>query len=114
MAKLGSIGYDVLLHFNRVHNRRRLEKGLPYKSISQDVKNKVKFVVKLLGRFEDSAVKFAIQRHCDGIICGHIHTPENKMIDGIHYLNSGDWVETCSAIVETQKGEWKIIRYHEK
>ena len=113
LAKLGSIGYDILLHFNRTHNRRRLEKGLPYKSISQDIKNKVKFVIKLLSRFENAAVAFAKQHHCDGIICGHIHTPENKMIDGIHYLNDGDWVETCSALVETHEGDWKIIRYQQ-
>ncbi len=111
LAKLGSVGYDALLYLNRHHNRRRLEKGLPYKSISQDVKKRVKFVVNLLSRFEDAAVSFAKQRHCDGIICGHIHTPENKMIDGIHYLNSGDWVETKSALVEDFEGNWKIIMY---
>jgi hypothetical protein len=45
------------------------------------------------------------------VICGHIHTPANKMIDGIHYLNSGDWVESLTALVETDDGEWKIIHY---
>jgi UDP-2,3-diacylglucosamine pyrophosphatase LpxH len=111
LAKLGSVGYDVLLYLNRHHNRRRLEKGLPYQSISQDVKKKVKFVVNLLSRFEDAAVDFAKQRHCDGVICGHIHTPEDKTIDGIRYLNSGDWVETKSALVEDFHGNWKIIYY---
>lgn len=111
LAKLGSVGYDILLFLNRHHNRRRLQQGLPYKSISHDIKKNVKFVVNLLSRFEDAAVAYAKQKKCDGIICGHIHTPEDKMINGIHYLNSGDWVETKSALVEDLEGNWKIIYY---
>jgi UDP-2,3-diacylglucosamine pyrophosphatase LpxH len=110
LAKLGSIGYDILLILNRRNNKRRLKKGLPYKSISQDAKKKIKFIISLLANFENAAADFAKQKQCDGIICGHIHTPENKMVNGIHYLNSGDWVETKSALVEDFNGEWKIIQ----
>jgi predicted phosphodiesterase len=55
----------------------------------------------------------AKQERCDGVICGHIHHPDNKMIDDIHYLNSGDWVETMSALVEDENGNWEVILYKE-
>ena len=110
MAKLGSVGYDVVLHINRHRNKRRVEKGLPYKSIS-NITKKTKFIIRLMNRFENAAVAFAKQRHCDGIICGHIHAPEDKMIHGIHYLNSGDWVDAKTALVEDFEGNWKILYY---
>jgi len=111
LSKLGDIGYEILLWMNRRHNNKRLKKGLPYKSMSHDIKKKVKFAINFLLKFEEKAVAFAKHKKCDGIICGHVHTPENKLIDGIEYLNSGDWVETKSALVETHKGIWKIIYY---
>ena len=110
VAKLGSVGYDVVLYINRHRNKRRIEKGLPYKSLSQNTLKR-KFIIRLMNRFENAAVQFAKQRHCDGIICGHIHSPENKMINGIHYLNSGDWVDAKTALVEDFSGNWKIIYY---
>jgi hypothetical protein len=57
--------------------------------------------------------KMAKSKGCDGIICGHIHKPENRMIDGIHYLNSGDWVETMSALAEDFEGNWELIYFNE-
>ena len=63
--------------------------------------------------FEHVLVDFARSRKCDGVICGHIHHPENRMINGIHYLNSGDWVETLSALTENNDGEWNVIYYNE-
>lgn len=111
LSKLGDIGYEILLWINRRHNRKRLEKGLPYKSVSHDIKKRVKFMINFLLKFEEKAVEFAKHKECDGIICGHVHTPEDKVINGIRYLNSGDWVETKSALVETHKGNWKIIYF---
>jgi hypothetical protein len=61
--------------------------------------------------YESELCAVARAEQCHGVICGHIHQPANKIIDGIHYLNSGDWVETLSALVETVDGEWKILYY---
>ena len=64
-----------------------------------------------LSKFENHLKKIAEKHNCVGVICGHIHTPENKKIDAIHYLNSGDWVESMSAIVEDFDGNFEIIEY---
>ena len=111
LSRLGDVGYEILLWLNRRHNKRRLKKGLPYKSISQDIKKKVKTFINFVLKFEKKAIIFTKQRKCDGIICGHVHTPIIKDIDGIIYMNSGDWVETKSALVEDFEGKWKIIYY---
>lgn len=111
IAKLGDVGYTFLLWLNRHYNDYREKRGLPYYSLSQVVKNKVKSAVSFVTDFENELAKVAESRDCDGIICGHIHQPANRMIGNVHYLNSGDWVETLSALVEDDKGEWKIIYY---
>lgn len=112
LAIVGDIGYKILLWLNRRHNRKRALLGLPYDSVSQKIKQKVKLAVNFISDFETVMVEYAKARGYQGIICGHIHKPENKMIDGIHYLNSGDWVETLSALVEHQNGKWDVINYH--
>jgi UDP-2,3-diacylglucosamine pyrophosphatase LpxH len=96
---------------NRHYNRFRRRRGLPYYSLSQIVKHKVKKAVSFMSDYESELCAVARAEQCDGVICGHIHQPANKFIDGIHYLNSGDWVETLSALVETVEGEWNIIYY---
>jgi UDP-2,3-diacylglucosamine pyrophosphatase LpxH len=77
------------------------------------VKAKVKSAVSFISDYENELVKVAKARHCGGIICGHIHQPAIKVIDGIDYLNSGDWVESLTALVEDIDGNWKIIYYQE-
>jgi UDP-2,3-diacylglucosamine pyrophosphatase LpxH len=96
---------------NRHYNRFRRRRGLPYYSLSQIVKHKVKKAVSFMSDYESELCAVARAEQCHGVICGHIHQPANKIIDGIHYLNSGDWVETLSALVETVEGEWKIMYY---
>ena len=59
--------------------------------------------------FEVAVVREAHSRNCEGVICGHIHTPDDRMIDGIHYLNDGDWVESCTALVEHHDGRFEIL-----
>lgn len=113
IALLGDLGYTFLLWLNRHYNAMREKRGLPYYSLSQSIKAKVKKAVSFIGDFEKQLAGVARSKNCDGIICGHIHQPADKMIDGIHYLNSGDWVETMSALVETTEGEWKLIYYSE-
>jgi UDP-2,3-diacylglucosamine pyrophosphatase LpxH len=111
IAKLGDISYTFLLWLNRHYNNWREKQGLPYYSLSQQIKAGVKQAVSFIDDFEKQLSSVAKTRKCDGVICGHIHTPANRMIGDIHYLNSGDWVESLTALVETYEGEWKIISY---
>ena len=109
LAKLGDVGYTFLLWVNRIYNIYRTKKGLPYFSLSQSIKQKVKTAVSYISNYENELVALARGKHADGIICGHIHQPDDKMIDGIHYLNDGDWVESCSDLVEHLDGRWEIL-----
>ncbi len=113
IAKLGDIGYTFLLWLNRQYNNRRRRKGLPYFSLSQAIKNKVKQAIKYIDDFESQLVTMAKYKNCDAIICGHIHQPAIKTIDGVTYLNSGDWVESMTALVEDFSGEWSLAYYSE-
>ena len=111
LAKLGDIGYTFLLWVNRHYNHYRLKKGLSYYSLSQVVKAKVKSAVSFISDYEEQLCEVAKINKCEGVICGHIHQSADKMIGDIHYLNSGDWVETMSVLAETQEGKWNIIYY---
>jgi UDP-2,3-diacylglucosamine pyrophosphatase LpxH len=111
ISKLGDVGYTFLLWLNRHYNQYRTRKGLPYYSFSQMIKAKVKGAVSFIDSFEQELAGMAKHHHCQGIITGHIHQPADKMIDGVHYLNSGDWVESLTALVETWDNTWHIINY---
>ena len=113
LAQLGDWGYTFLLWLNKIYNNYRTRRGLPYYSLSQAIKQKVKTAVSYISDFEQELVKFARTRKCDGVICGHIHHPADTWYGDIHYLNSGDWVETLSALAEDEDGNWTIIRYEE-
>jgi len=109
LGKLGSFAYDVLLQLNMVLNwfRRRLGKG--YWSLSAFLKLKVKNAVQYISNFEE-AVTYQAQRHnVDAVVCGHIHHPEIAPLNGILYCNCGDWVESCSALVESEDGTLSIL-----
>ena len=99
IAKIGSVGYDIAITLNTWYNKYRSWRGLPYYSISKHIKDKVKSAVSFILDFEENAAKIAKQRKCSGVIIGHIHTAEDRMIGDIHYLNSGDWVESKTAIL---------------
>ncbi|MDZ4838573.1 MAG: UDP-2,3-diacylglucosamine diphosphatase [Bacteroidota bacterium] len=113
LAKLGDVGYTFLLWLNRIYNNYRIKRGLPYYSLSQKIKAKVKTAVSFISDFETELSEVARIKHCQGVITGHIHQPADKMINGIHYLNSGDWVETMSALVEDYEGNWKVVYFEE-
>jgi UDP-2,3-diacylglucosamine pyrophosphatase LpxH len=113
IAYLGDIGYTFLLWLNRQVNYQRRKKGLSYFSLSQYIKGKVKSAVSYIDEYETELAKMARSRGCDGIICGHIHKAENRTIEGVTYLNSGDWVETMSALAEDHDGNWQLIYYNE-
>ncbi|MEI6106801.1 MAG: UDP-2,3-diacylglucosamine diphosphatase [Opitutae bacterium] len=111
LAHLGDAGYALLLRLNRFYNWFRALRGKEYFSLSQAIKAKVKQAVSFIGKFEDQIANLARDRGCRGVICGHIHTPADKMIGDIHYLNSGDWVESMTAIVEHHDGRFELITY---
>jgi len=113
LAHLGDIGYALLLRLNRFYNWFRRLRGKEYFSLSQAIKARVKQAVSFIGKFEDQIAALARARGCRGVICGHIHTPADKMIGDIHYLNSGDWVESLTAIVEHHDGRFELITFQE-
>ncbi len=109
LALLGDWAYRVALsantHFNAV--RRRL--GYPYWSLSQWLKRQVKGAVKAIDRFETAIADDAKQRGFDGVVCGHIHHAEMRTVHGIDYMNDGDWVESCTALVEHHDGRFELL-----
>ena len=111
VAKLGDVGYTFLLWVNSLYNQYRRKKGLPYYSLSQVVKSKVKSAVSYIDDFEKQLTEIAKIKDCDGIICGHIHQAALKEINGIIYMNSGDWVESMSALAEDRDGNWSLVYY---
>ena len=113
VSRLGAVGYDWLLGFNRLYNKFRIWRGKEAYSISKMIKARVKSAVNFISSFEDQITSLALSRGCTGVICGHIHTPDDKFINGVHYLNSGDWVESLTAIVEDAEGRMEVIRYED-
>ncbi|MDP0491465.1 MAG: glycosyltransferase [Verrucomicrobiota bacterium JB023] len=113
LAAAGAVGYDALLRVNRLYNHYRAWRGQEYFSMSKAVKAKVKHAVSFVDRYQEQLQMLAKRKGCEGIICGHIHTPADEMLDGVHYLNSGDWVESLSAVVEHLDGTFEVLYYEE-
>ncbi len=112
MAKLGSKGYDYLLDINRLlRSIRRLFKIQSQFSLAAFVKFKVKNAVQFISDYEESIVNTLKDGQFDGVVCGHIHHAEIKDIGGFLYVNTGDFVESCSAIVEYQNGSLELVRW---
>ena len=89
---------------NRWYNKYRVWRKLPYQSISQKIKSGVKAATNYVNDFEVTALSMATKKGCHGVMCGHIHQPEDRMINGKRYLNSGDWVENMTAICVEDSG----------
>lgn len=113
LAVIGDIGYQSLLKLNRVYNRYRAWRGKDYFSLSKAIKARTKTVVNYISRFENQVEAFAARHDCNGFICGHIHTPDDKHIGSVRYLNSGDWVESNTALVEHADGRFEILHYED-
>jgi UDP-2,3-diacylglucosamine pyrophosphatase LpxH len=109
LAFLGDWAYRAALNINRYFNAVRRALGYPYWSLSQWAKRQVKEAVKAIDRFEEALAGEARRRHMDGVVCGHIHHAEMRMVDGVQYLNCGDWVESCTALVEHHDGRLELI-----
>lgn len=113
LAVVGSLAYELLLRVNRLYNQWRAFRGLGYYSLSKEIKARVKSAVSFVGRYEEQLRSLAQARSCRGIICGHLHTPADMDLDGVHYLNSGDWVESLTAIVEEFPGDFRVVSFDE-
>jgi UDP-2,3-diacylglucosamine pyrophosphatase LpxH len=111
LALLGDQLYTVILYVNQHFNALRARLGLPYWSLSQFLKLRVKNAVSYITAFEDALARDAKTRGFDGVVCGHIHHAEVRTIGDILYCNSGDWVESLTAIVESHEGELSVVRW---
>ncbi len=111
VALVGDAGYDFLLWSNNWFNWLRKALNLPYWSLSKAIKQKVKKAVSYIFEYENTVVREAAKRKMDGVVCGHIHHAEMKTINGIKYYNCGDWVESCTAIIEDEAGQIEIINW---
>jgi UDP-2,3-diacylglucosamine pyrophosphatase LpxH len=113
LAYVGDSLYTMILKFNQVLNSWRARAGLPYWSLSQYLKLKVKNAVSYISSFENALATEAKKKGLDGVICGHIHKPEIREINGITYCNDGDWVESLSALVEEHSGELRLVTWQD-
>ena len=110
VMKLGDFAYDSLIYINKfVNAMRRLFRMQPW-SLAKYLKRKAKLAANYIGDFEKEMALYCKKKGYDGIICGHIHHAEITSYDDIVYMNDGDWCESCTALVETQDGTWKIIK----
>ncbi|MDE1830300.1 MAG: UDP-2,3-diacylglucosamine diphosphatase [Thaumarchaeota archaeon] len=111
ISHLGDIGYALLISLNGIFNRIRKTFGFGYWSLSAYIKHKVKKAVEFINSFEGAVARECKQQGYNGVVCGHIHHAEIKDIDGITYYNDGDWVESCTALVEHLDGKMEIIQW---
>ncbi|MEY2879432.1 MAG: hypothetical protein RLZZ15_1812 [Verrucomicrobiota bacterium] len=111
LAHLGDRGYALLLRLNCAYNAWRAWRGQEYWSLSKALKARVKSAVNHVSKFETHIAALARQRGCAGVMCGHIHTPADKVLGDVHYLNSGDWVESLTAIVEHWDGRLEVMSF---
>ena len=111
ISTLGDVGYTLLLRMNVVVNKVRSMLGYDYWSLSKWVKDSVKQAVSYVGDFETTVASVCNERGYAGIICGHIHKAANRKVGGVRYLNCGDWVESCTAILHTHDGQFQVIEY---
>jgi UDP-2,3-diacylglucosamine pyrophosphatase LpxH len=109
VALAGDVAYTTLLRANRYLNWARSHLGYPYWSLSAYAKHKVKSAVNFISEFEQAVAHETRRRQFDGVVCGHIHKAEIKDIDGVTYYNTGDWVESCTALVEHDDGRMELI-----
>jgi len=111
LAILGDRAYAAALWLNDVINRGRRRLGLPYWSLSAFLKTKVKNASVFVSDFEQAVARAARLRGADGVVCGHIHHAQMKDIGGVLYCNDGDWVESCTALIEDARGRLEIVQW---
>lgn len=112
VSHLGDIAYNSLVALNSAYNHFRAKFGMGYWSLSAYLKHKVKSAVEFIFKFEEAVANECENRGHDGVVCGHIHHAEIKQIGNVTYYNDGDWVESCTALVEDLDGDIRIIKWH--
>ncbi len=112
LAFLGDGSYTLALWLNTHLNTVRRWFGMPYWSLSAYLKHKVKSAVNFIGEFETALAQEARRRGAQGVICGHIHHAAMRQLGDVTYMNTGDWVESCTAVGETEEGVFEIIRWN--
>jgi len=110
ISLIGSAAYDFLLRLNRYVNWCREKMGREYWSLAGAVKHKVKKAVKYISNFEGAVIHEAHRQNVDGLVCGHIHRAELTRLDGVTYMNCGDWVESCTALIEHHDGTLELLK----
>ncbi|HEX3666944.1 MAG TPA: UDP-2,3-diacylglucosamine diphosphatase [Rhizomicrobium sp.] len=111
LAHLGDGAYTLALHLNDFCHVIRRRLGLQYWSLSAYLKHKVKNALEYICRFEEAVAREVKARGFDGVVCGHIHHADMKTLEGVLYINDGDWVESCTALVEDSRGNLEILRW---
>ena len=111
LAFLGDVGYQFLLSLNPAINFFRRRFGLGYWSLSAYAKRRVKDAVSFIGRFEEEIVRYAGKFSVDAVLCGHIHSAAIRQFGEVTYYNCGDWVESCSTLVERHDGTVELVQY---
>ena len=111
LSFLGDKAYDFVLSLNSKFNWLRHRMGFGYWSLSRYLKGRVKKAVDFIFEFEKNLAAYCKKKRYDGVICGHIHHAEIKDIDGVTYMNDGDWVESMTALVEHWDGRWEIVTW---
>ncbi|TCW75492.1 UDP-2,3-diacylglucosamine diphosphatase [Burkholderia sp. SRS-46] len=111
LASLGHVAYHALLAVNTIVNVARRGFGLDHWSLSAWAKQKVKRAVNYISQFEESLSAEARRQNVHGVVCGHIHHAADHDLEGVRYLNTGDWVESCSGIVEHENGRFELVRW---
>jgi UDP-2,3-diacylglucosamine pyrophosphatase LpxH len=112
LERVGARLYNIILDVNHWMNRVRRKLGFGYWSVAAYLKHKAKSSVKFITQYEDAMTSLASLRKVDGVICGHIHRAEMRPIGGLRYFNCGDWVESCTALVEDFGGNFELIHFH--
>lgn len=108
-ATIGDFGYDLLLFLDRCFHKLRGKHSPEYWSLARYIKSHVKGAKKAIERYREVCCNAARERGYDGVVCGHIHHPEISTFENTLYFNDGDWVESCSALVEDRHGEIKLV-----
>ncbi|HEX9844740.1 MAG TPA: UDP-2,3-diacylglucosamine diphosphatase [bacterium] len=114
LAYLGDTAYHWALRLNTLFNLARRKLGYPYWSLAAFLKHRVKNAVSFISNFESALAEEARERGLDGVICGHIHHAEMRDVDGVLYANDGDWVESCTALVEHDDGSLALLHWAEE
>ncbi|MGQ8365480.1 UDP-2,3-diacylglucosamine diphosphatase [Glaciecola sp. 1036] len=112
-AWIGDKGYSLLLALNRWYHLYKQKTGQNYWSLAGYIKSRIRGAGAAITQYKKAAAEHAKRKKLHGVICGHIHHPESDQINGIHYLNDGDWVENCTALLENHQGEFSLMHYTE-